>query len=305
MTTCRFPVLLCWLLLPPIAAAQETAPSTIAVELGVEPATVTVGEPFVAAVRVTPPPGVRVDFEEFTGDGHLEPLAPVQVTGDGTAFYRLVAWRADVPLTGMLPVRLVEASGEARIQLVRLGLPAVRSVLPAGDTSIVPRPAKGYLPIPGTEVTLPWWYWLVALLGAGVAATLGLHYLRRAEPPVQSDLGARDWALRQVDALVEKHERLPVVEVYLEGGRILQGYLERVDPELGTDLTTAELLGRLSRDPAAGGAADLGTALEEADRVKFSGSAAGADPLSWLAAVRRWIEVFPVPDPVESHRSAA
>ncbi|HUE96880.1 MAG TPA: hypothetical protein VMN39_09480 [Longimicrobiaceae bacterium] len=282
--------------------AQAPAPGSIQIELGVEPRRVTVGEPFLSVVRVSAPAGVRVEFGAFAGGDSLQsvsdPLTLGDVAGDGAAVaYRLVAWVPETPLSAAVPIRLVEPGGQARIHLVRLRLPAVASVLPAEEAEIEPRPAKGLLPVPGTEPGLPWWYWALALLGALVAAALAIDRLRRRDGGrAEAAVPPREWALRQLETIpVPPTSSADVLALYRRASRILRRYMERVEPRLGTDLTSDEVVRALA---AAGGpmadAAELAGILAAADRVKFSGIPAPADDaVAWLGGVRGWIVGYP------------
>lgn len=279
--------------------AQTNASATIEVELGVEPADVTVGEPFSAAIRVIPPPGIRVEYGDFADRETLQAVddpRPVVASGPG-AIYRLVAWVPGVPLEATVPVRLIGPDGRARVHLVRLRLPIVRSVLPAGSDSIAPRPAKAFLAMPGDRTGLPWWYWAVAILGSLVAAAAALYLLeRRDRSDLETSIPPREWALRQLDSLPATPDTpAELLAVYRRGSWTLRSYLERTDARLGSNLTSTELVGELSGTTAENtGSAELASILRTADRVKFSGELPPAEAASeWLRAARDWIATYP------------
>lgn len=286
----------------------QTGPSaTIEVELGVQPTSVTVGEPFASAISVSAPPGMRIEYGEFSSGDTLRSLGPPDIVPTqataSTAVYRLVAWVPGVPLSATVPVRLVEPDGRARIHLVRLRLPTVASVLPADTAGIAPRPAKSFLALPGDRMGLPWWYWAIAIFGALVAAALAVYLLkRRDDSPAQTSILPREWALRQLESLRSTPSTPDeVFTVYGRGSWILRSYLERVDPRLGTDLTSAEVVRELSRmTPGDAGSDALEAALGSADRVKFSRQVPSPEAaIAWLGAVQTWVANYPAREDAE------
>src|SRR5690606_30897666 len=150
------------------------------VELGVDPAEVTVGQPFRTAIRVSAPPGFRVTYDEFVGTDSIEAVAPPTTMGGepGTPtalqVYTLAAWVAEPPPSAILRVRISDSTGVERVQNVRLQLPTIVSVLP-DEGEIEPRPARGLIGSPGWH--FPWW--LLFLL---LAAWLVYRYLTRSRP---------------------------------------------------------------------------------------------------------------------------
>ena len=117
---------------------QSTAPEArIQRGVVVRPDTVTVGDPFVVAVRIRAPRGATIEFPSVPDSGGaVEAIDPLQVTtsADSTAFeqtayYRLAAWdigRRSIPLEEVL---VKSGAITRRVSLADLAV-FVRSVLP-------------------------------------------------------------------------------------------------------------------------------------------------------------------------------
>lgn len=270
--------------------------------VGVEPDTVTLGEPFRVRLRVRDVPmDARVAFGDFT---LVEPVeaaeahAVEQTTpGEWTATYQLRAWTVSDSLVGSFPFRIRTADGLAEDHRVRVSLPVVRSVLPADSSLHLPQPARGAVPLSvGSPVVRDaWWPWI---LGALAAALLLLLLVRRRGAPAIAPRDPRTVALaelRQVEdeGLVEAGE-LGMYHVRIS--RVLRRYIAACQGG-GEDLSSAELLRALE---AAGTepevVSELAALLRRADRVKFAGTGARDDAASasaFGAATREWILIWP------------
>ncbi len=154
------------------------------------------------------------------------------------------------------------------------------------------------------DVFGPSWSWpavgLLALfsstlVGAGVSATrASLAGSARAlpAPADQADTAeaARLAALAELDRLLASGpptaEGIPAV--YHASSGAVRGYIERLDPSWGPELTSTELVDRLHAGP---GASDgLVEAMSAAERVKFGRLRPGsADTESYLRALRAWL----------------
>ncbi|MEX2584669.1 MAG: hypothetical protein WD766_15475 [Gemmatimonadota bacterium] len=268
------------------------------VEVGVDPAVVTVGEPFRSVLRVTAPSGVSVEYGSVQERDSVQAIATHTVGEDGAgvpvATYELVAWAAGDSIPVVVVVRLVEPDGQVRVQSVRLRTPSVRSVLPAGGAEVQPRPAKSLF-VPPLFGEWSYW-WLLALLLAGIVAGIVgyrmlAHRRREEETPVYID--PRVWAMAQLDAL-DSPEAGPLdpSAVVHRSTWIIRTYLYRVEPACSADLTTAEILARFGS--ASGGEAGLARLLDRADRVKFAGTPIGRDAARELVDdARAWVSSFP------------
>lgn len=268
---------------PVLAPAQEYR-----VQLGtaVRPETVTVGDPFVAVLRVRVPAGATVDFPPPPDtSGPVQALDPVSIRdtvlgaeSEYTATYRLAAW--DV---GTLPVPLgellVRQQGvERRVSLAALQV-QVRSVLPADSTKHVPKPARPPVEVPVSQ----WWKWLLALLAAALLGALAWWWHRRRNRPrpvpVPDPLAAAEQEFSRVEALglLEAGERGRYVALMVD---VVRDYLAR---RAGTpvSLTSAELVAALRRNGRVP-LDRLAPLLTEADLVKFARYQVGPDRAAHL-----------------------
>jgi hypothetical protein len=289
--------------LPGLLAAQAAA-GPVRVSLGVEPARVTVGETFHAAVQVSAPQGFSVEYLDFAGNDSIQAIAPVEVArtdeGQTVGVYALAAWIAAPPPAAAVAVRLIGPDGTARVQQVNLRLPEILSVLPARDEEVVPRPARGLI-VAAVLDAYPWWWWLALLLLALAAAAAAWWMLRRREAGEEVEpLGdPRGWALAQLDAPAARP--LEGTEVYQRMSWVVRTYVWRVSPSLGRDLTTTELLRTmLGLGEERRVTEPLAALLAAADRVKF----AGVEPLASAAQrdveeARRWVTGYPAAEAPE------
>jgi hypothetical protein len=281
--------------LPPQGAPADTASHPLPVVLGVVPDTVTVGDRFRAYLRVTLPPGARVEFSPLPPGDSLQLVDSVRVLdarGGAAAAYPLTAWFTGDSLAALAPLVVVLPGGERHSYRVPLRLPVVRSVLP--DTGAVPpKPAKGFLFLPGQRPGRPWWP-AAALVALLVAALLAWRLLRRA-PGAEERLDPRTEALVRLEAIAATRERSTPDRLYAAVTRVLRDYLLRVDPRLGEDLTTSELLARVGHgDDAALDAPRLAALLHQADPVKFGGAIPGPGVAErFLDDARAWVEANP------------
>jgi hypothetical protein len=279
------------------------SPAAVRVAAGVHPAAVTVGDPFEVAVRVTTGDGARVLFPEVAGSDTLQALDPVRAAapsaaGEHTAVYRLVAWRPGTLPETTVSVGVVVGGDTARYR-VRLPLPEVESVLPAGDTVPPPRPAMAVLPL--DQATPASWLWLLLLLAllAALAAAWWAWRARRRRPPAPiRRVSPRERALAELDAAHAgsdlRHGELRAFHSAV--AHAVRRYLAELSPAWGADLTTSELLGRIRSTGSVGRAeADrLRSLLQHADRAKFAPErVAPAEAQRFWESARAWVESFP------------
>lgn len=179
------------------------------------------------------------------------------------------------------------------------------------DLSIRVRPVQsdeeivaGASPRGPDDVLGPSWSWptvgLLALfsstlVGAGVSATrtsLGRRTRAPATPPdpARSAEAARLAALAELDRLLASGPQSPdmIPAVYRASSGAVRGYIERLDPTWGPELTSTELVSRLRAGP--GASDELVEAMSAAERVKFGRHRPGsADTESYLRALRAWL----------------
>jgi len=268
-----------------LACLPGVAPAAAAqVRVGVDPAVVTVGEPFnlvveaapgsPMALTVTPDSGGRF---EARGAGGSDPAA-------GLAWAPMVAWRTGAAerLRGTLRI------GDRAVP-VELTTPVVRSVLPADTAGVRPKPPRDVI---GPD-RRPIWGAIVA--GAALALALLLLIVRRRRRPrtrgsAPPPRDVRTRALRELERIRSSGllERGEVRRFYEETGEALRAFAADWSGGGSRDLTTGELVERL-RDAAAPGVSSLAEVLGVADEAKFAGRLPAADALREWEVARGWV----------------
>lgn len=274
----------------PSAAQGGPADSIIRVETGVQRDTVTVGDRFVALVRVTAPPGATVEFDALETGDTLEMIDRVRIiVGDSTvaAAYPLTAWYPDLTPSAVVGVRVSGAGAAPRELRVALRLPFVRPVLPA-RADVQPRPGRGVLPLAAAR---PWW-WIVGLAAVTLAAlALAARVLLSARRGADAGEDPREAALRALAEVSDASDPALRVEA---AARVLRRYLSNLHTGWGEEWTTAELLLRARRALPPAVHVELERILTSADRAKFSGTTTAAGEASALvAAIEHWIRAYP------------
>jgi hypothetical protein len=261
---------------------QSTAPEP-RIQRGVlvRPDTVTVGDPFIVAVRIRAPRGAAIEFPSVPDSGGaVEAIDPLQVTtsadttaSEQTAYYRLAAWDIGRRSVALEDVLVKMGAVTRRVSLADLSV-FVRSVLPADSALRVPNPARDVL-----DVGPPWWWWLVAALA--VIAIIGIGYwwyrrrrqrVRNAPPDPLAD-AEREFDRVESLGLVAAGERTRHAALMVE---ILREYLSRVIPAAAVSLTTTEALASL-RNEAVVPTNRLAAILSEVDLIKFARRAVAPD----------------------------
>ena len=256
----------------------------IGVSTGSVPDTVTVGERFRSAIRVSAPPGTRVQFPARMGHPDTltalgtGPVVTTTASGAHTAVYSLVAWTPGTLNPGPVAIRIALPGRSVQDIAVSPRLPFVRPVLPADTAGVRPRPLKDVWG-PGRYSIWPW-----LLLGAVLFALVGAWMWRRA----LARRGDADHPVDPLPAALAALNRLhpePTPAFYAAVAAILREYLAA--HSVGRDLTTSEALREL-RPPRwpADRVSRLAALLAAADRIKFareSPTAEGAQRL-WSGA---------------------
>lgn len=283
-----------------VARAADRQPTAA---VGIEPDTVTLGDPFLVRIRVRGAPAdARVSFGDFT---LVEPVEAIEsrvveqgAAGEWTAIYQLRAWAVSDSLIGTFPFRIRTTDGSAEDHRVQVALPVVRSVLPADSSLHTPRPAKGAVPLSvgSPAAPHPWLMWVVGGLLAGLLLVLLL--VRRRGAPVIAPRDPRTAALAELRQIED--EGLPEagdLEVYhVRVSRVLRRYIAACQGG-GEDLSSAEIVQVLEAsgaDPEM--VKELAALLRRADRVKFAGTSGRDDSASasaFGAATRDWILNWP------------
>lgn len=275
------------------AASPAAGQAALRFAADVVPETVTVGDPFRLRVRAELP-AERLRFPPLAASPELQPLRPPRVRplapGETLAEFPLAAWRPGPPRDLLLPVAVRGPGGAVRTVRLRIALPAVRSVLPPGNSAPRPRPAKPILAASRTPLLLA----LAAGALLGGAALVWLLRRRRRSVPAAAEPPAPDpWqrALAELDAAAALRERGELGAFYDAFSGALRGLLARVDRRWGSELTTAELLaGMRSAGAPPGRTGALAALLGAADRAKFAGERPdGAEAERDEAAARDWV----------------
>ena len=164
----------------------------------------------------------------------------------------------------------------------------------------------GVDPMPAADVVGASWHWesvTLGLLFAGALAALSLRAWRRAAAARAGTTGvawtpsaSRREALEQLDML--RAEGLSATgrthELYTRSSAIVRRFVGRMDPHLGADLTSSELMDRLharANGHANGRSrATLSLEMSAAEVVKFGRARPGApEAEAHLGALREWV----------------
>jgi hypothetical protein len=292
------------LILP--AGLHAQAGADVQISSGVEPAEVTVGDPFRAGIRVSAPVGVEVRFPAFSDPaGTLQSTEPPRRVADPqdprtfVQVYPLVAWRTAV-VPPVLPVELHLPDGSVRVVRLELPVPTVRSVLPAEAEALEPMDHRGIVDAQTAGARWPWLLLALAVLAALAAAAYRI--LRRRRPAPTLGENPREWALAELERarseLPRSADRRPFFSA-VSGA--LRGYVASASPSWGTDLTTRELVETLLADGAGRARVErLHRVLATADGVKFARiQLSEADARGVWAQAHEWVEEGGVAAPAD------
>ncbi len=269
------------LLLQALPAPQARPPvaTPISVQLGVRitPDTVTVGQPFIAILRVRAPAGATIEFPAAPDSTTASPTA-TQIIGEPllgnepaagatirTAAYRLTAWdTGQQPLfAGNVVVRLDGQVGYVSLTSYRV---FVRSVLPADSALRVPKPPRAKIAIdPISEI--PWLLFFAALLLAGLGSWLWQVYRRWRDRPLEPFAAAeREFTRIEALNLVPAGEGARHVAMMVDTMRV---YLAARVQGIELSQTSSELIAAAGSIQSV--TSGLGGLLWRADLAKFAG----------------------------------
>jgi hypothetical protein len=296
--------------------------------------TVAMGDVFELLVRVPVPPGSVVHFPDTVARTEvLESHAPVRWEAEEapggamlTLTYPVIAWGAGVvPVSGFDV--FVSPSGAPPSEAPTLpggsyvgdwedaptrGGGAVRPLrVPRRGVWVRPvfseeQMEVGVDPMPAADVVGASWHWPSVVFGAlfaGALAVLGLRAGRRAAGTgarrtglVWTPSASRREALEQLDRL--RAERLSATgrthELYTRSSAIVRRFVCRMDPLLGADLTSSELMGCLRGLGNGHGngsrARALSREMSAAEVVKFGRARPDTrEAEAHLGALREWV----------------
>ena len=162
----------------------------------------------------------------------------------------------------------------------------------------------GVEPMPSADVVGASWHWPSIALGMLFAAglvTVGTRAWRSQATGRRRGASARVWtpaesrrdALEQLDRLLG--EKLPSVgrmhELYTRSSAIVRRFVRRMDSELGADLTSSELMGRLEGRTNGSRGTALFREMGTAEVVKFGRMRPGErEAEAHIRSLRDWVE---------------
>jgi hypothetical protein len=291
--------------------------------------TVELGAAFELRVSFDVRQGTRVHFPDtLAATESIESLAPVtwsaEPAADGgarlTLTYPLIAFRAgNVPVPGLDVVsapagsldgleRLPGGSGVGAWSDAPLGAGGVPLRFPRRPVWVTPaltpdRLQAGVEPMPAGDVVGPSWHWpsvglallsSMALLGVVVSAARTRVAARLPSSGSRGDTleDARLAALAELDRLIATVPRdgPRMRDLYTRSSGAVRGYVERLDPAWGPNLTSSELMAELYHRARGGSARALVAEMEAAETVKF-GRRRPEPPTAeeHLRALRHWV----------------
>ena len=284
------------LLLQVAASATPVARPEITVQLGVRitPDSVTVGERFVAIVRVRAPIGATIEFPEKSDSAYASsPTATqliekpaVQTVPDSigvvmSAAYRFAAWDVGPQRLGLSDI-VVKLNGQTGYVSLVDRTVFVRSVLPEDSTLRVAKP-----PRPAIDIApfnwLPWLLLAAAIVAAGLLWRLWIWYRNRKNAPLDPFSAAeREFDRIEAMALVpagqsERHAAMM--------SDVMREYLAARVPGIRRSHTSSELLA--AADEIHSAASGIGELLFRTDLIKFAVLKIAPDEAERLGAAAR------------------
>jgi hypothetical protein len=258
------------------------------VEVALEPQSVTLGDRIAATLIVRLDPGDRRTprFPDWShGWGKLSvlsaPAAEPIDTPSGTEWHQKLELAAFELGKLDLPAVEIALDGAGGVRAPKVATPPglaieVRSVLPAEEKEIAPKPAE-----PPRRLTLPRSFWWTAAALTALAAALGIFAARRSR--IAAAGGARGTLapLDELDQALAALSGSDPVSALATLSLALRRYLGRSLSFPALESTTSELAQRLG-----GGPLDRATVqrtvrlLREVDQVKFARRAADAAELA-------------------------
>jgi len=287
-----------WLLALMLQGAAPAPRVDIPVKLGVNVTsdTVTVGQRFIAIIRVHAPKGATIEFPTASDSASTASATATQLLGKpaiqsvpdttGTtmsAAYRLAAW--DIGLQGFgLPDVVVRLKGQTGyVSLADRGV-FVKSVLPEDSTLRVLKPPRQPIVVPAFNWR-PWLIALAALVLAAIIWRVWVWYRRRQLAPVDPFTAAeREFARIEAIGLIQTGE--PERHAALMSD-VMRAYLTARVSDIEPSDTSSELLAAAPEIHLA--AKGLGELLWRTDLIKFAGLRVTPDEAEKLGAAARGI----------------
>jgi hypothetical protein len=283
-------------LLIQVATGAAPGASQISVQLGVTVSadTVTVGERFIAVLRVRAPEGATVDFPTTVDSAADSSLTGMELIGkpaiqtlpgagalNMSAAYRLAAWDVGLQRLALDDIVVHYIGQTGYVSVADRGV-FVKSVLPEDSALRVPKPLR-----PAIEVLpfnwLPWLIALAALVAAGIAWRIWIWYRNRRSAPVDPFTAAqREFDRIEAMKLIDSGEARRHAALMSD---VMREYLAARVPEIERSHTSSELLAAGARVHSA--AKQLGELLWRADLVKFANADISAPEAAQLGKSAR------------------
>ena len=284
------------LLIHAASSASQAQGSRLSVQLGtrISPDTVTVGQRFIAVIRVRAPRGASIEFP-MQADSVIanDPLATqmigapaVDTLADSTALlmsaaYRLAAWDTGPQSLGIgnIVVRLGAATGYVSLAGRTV---FVRSVLPEDSALRIPKPPRAAMRIEPFD-------WIPLAIAAAVIALgallwrLWIWYRRRRSAPL-SPFDAAQLEFDRVESLRLVETGEPARHAALMSD-VMREYLAARVPGIERSHTSSELLAHAG--DIHGVTSGLGELLWRADLIKFANVAVSPGEATKLGASSR------------------
>lgn len=258
----------------------------------VRPETTTVGQHFVATIRVRVPARTQVTFpgrpDSAAQVDSAGPVARTDSTANGftesTANYVLAAWDTGPQPLGLDSVAITTPAGE-RFAALKGFQVYVRSVLPRDTALRKPKPFRPVVPI----AAFNWLPWLIAALVALICAILAFIWRkwrrRLARGLTPYELAEREFSRVESEHLIESGEP----ERYaVEMTGVMRVYLASVVPLAMRSATTHELATSLRRATTIP-VQRLIDVLDATDLIKFARERSTADRAREIGAEARTI----------------
>lgn len=248
-------------------------PAKIQLGTAVQPETTTVGQHFLAVVRIRVPAGTDVRFPLRPDSGAAVDSAGVTTRTDSTSSgytestmrYVLAAWDTGTQRLGIDSVTTITNGAESIAVLPGFTV-YVRSVLPLDSALKKPKPFRPI--VEGSAFN--WLPWAIAAAVLALLAMIMFAWRRwkrkRAIGLTSFQIAQREFARIDAERLVESGESERYV---IEMTRVLRHYLARSVPAIAASATTRELDAALTRTTGFP-AQRLLAILDEADLVKFA-----------------------------------
>lgn len=250
-----------------------TARGTVQVGTAVRPETTTVGQHFVATIRVRVPAGTRVTFPARPDSStHVDSAGIVARTDstiggftESTVNYVLAAWDTGAQRLGLDSVTVMTPTGQRLAALTGFQV-YVRSVLPRDTALRQPKPFRPVIAVTAFN-WLPWLIASAAAILAGILVVVWRNWRHRvARGLTPSQRAERNFMRIESQRLIESGE---TDRYAVEMIAVVRVYLAAVVPAAAQSATTHELATTL-RGTMVVPVQSLIDVLDATDLIKFA-----------------------------------